>query len=98
MHKSKGTITKEKIARMLTEETGIPFSVCEDLVDCIFHKANELIKNGEKLVLHNFGSFRMKQKVARPGRNLKTGETIVISPRKVIRFIPSVHLKSSANS
>lgn len=91
------TITKEKIAQELKEKIGLSGVLCEEIVNKIFKEIYELISREQKLTLKNFGSFYLKQKKARPGQNLQTKETIIIAPRKVIRFIPAKALKKAIN-
>ena len=58
---------------------------------------SESLERGETLKLSSFGSFSVRKKNKRIGRNPKTGEEVLISPRKVIVFRPSQVLKSRIN-
>lgn len=57
-----------------------------DIVNTIFNKMLETIKNGEKVVITGFGSFNLITTETKKGRNPKTGESIYISPKKKIKF------------
>ena len=62
-------------------------------------EVSELIKiNKHKIVkIHNFGTFKLKRKNARIGRNPKTKEDVMIAPRNVISFLPSKHILKKLN-
>ncbi len=90
------TVTKEKIANMLKFKLGLSTIICEELVEQIFNNIKE-IASDQKLTLVNFGKFYTNLKKPRVGINFKTKEAIVISERKVMRFIPSQKLKLLIN-
>jgi DNA-binding protein HU-beta len=54
-----------------------------------------LAKKGEEVVIANFGSFKVKERAERKGRNPKTGEEIIIPAKKVVSFSPGKNLKES---
>lgn len=91
------TITKEKIAQALKTKIGLSGVLCEEIINHIFKELYKLIEGDQKITLKNFGSFYLKSKKARPGQNLQTKETIIIPPRKVIRFLPAKALKKEIN-
>jgi integration host factor subunit alpha len=62
----------------------------DELITCL--------ERGETVKLSGFGSFMVRQKGARIGRNPKTGELVPISPRRILIFKPSVNLKQRINS
>ena len=90
-------ITREDISEYLYEEFGLAKKDCNDIVKDIINEIIEgLIK--EKVVkIHNFGTFKLKFKTQRIGRNPKTGKEAIISSRNVISFIPSKKLLNSLN-
>jgi nucleoid DNA-binding protein len=55
------------------------------------------LEGGEDLKIAKFGKFEVRQKTARPGRNLQTGETITIEPRQIVTFRPAMLLKKCLN-
>ena len=61
----------------------------QDAVNTLFEALRDALASGERVTISNFGSFYVKFQKARTGRNPKTGETIDIPPRKVVKFAPS---------
>jgi DNA-binding protein HU-beta len=61
-------------------------------VETTFETIRDSLKNGEKVVISNFGTFRVKSRQARQGRNPKTGDTVSVPPRKGVRFKASKNL------
>ena len=61
-------------------------------VETTFEAIRESLKNGEKVVISNFGTFRVKARGPRQGRNPKTGEQVAVPPRKGVRFKASKNL------
>ncbi|HVE12753.1 MAG TPA: HU family DNA-binding protein [Elusimicrobiota bacterium] len=61
-------------------------------VETTFDTIRDALKNGEKVVISNFGTFRVKARQARQGRNPKTGESVSVPPRKGVRFKASKNL------
>ena len=61
-------------------------------VETTFDTVREALKNGDKVVISNFGTFRVKSRQARVGRNPKTGATVEVPPRKGVRFKASKNL------
>lgn len=96
--KNMETITKAKIAGMLKQKVGFSGVLCEEIVSQIFSSLLELAQHEGKLIIRNFGGFRVNNKKARPGLNLKTKERVTIPPKKVLSFIPSTQFKSMLNS
>ena len=90
-------LTKKDIINSLYLQIGYPKNVTEnileDLFDIIF---DELKKNG-KVKITNFGTFTVRKKNSRIGRNPKTNEKKIISERKVVLFKPSKELKRKIN-
>ena len=90
-------LTKKDIINSLYLQIGYPKNVTEnileDLFDIIF---DELKKNG-KVKIANFGTFTVRKKKSRIGRNPKTKETKVISSRDVVLFKPSKEFKEFIN-
>ena len=61
-------------------------------METTFDTIRESLKNGEKVVISNFGTFRVKSRQGRQGRNPKTGESVSVPPRKGVRFKASKNL------
>ncbi|MBI5243923.1 MAG: HU family DNA-binding protein [Elusimicrobia bacterium] len=63
-------------------------------VETTFDTVRQALKGGEKVVISNFGTFRVKTRQARVGRNPKTGDNVQVPPRKGVRFKASKNLLS----
>ncbi len=66
-------------------------------VEAVFEAMKTALERGEKVKISGFGNFVVRQKGARPGRNPRTGQDILITPRKVLVFRPSQILKAALN-
>ena len=80
------TITKADIVEHLHDELGLNKSECKQLVDDFFQEIRDSLINNEEVKLSGFGNFELIDKKARPGRNPKTGEDVIISARRVVTF------------
>ena len=67
----------------------------EVIVETIFESVIGALKGGDKIEIRGFGSFRIRQRNPRIGRNPKTGEPMAIKPSKTVRFVCSSALKKS---
>jgi len=64
------------------------------IVETFFELVAEHLEKGDTVKIPGLGNFSVRDKVARPGRNLKTGETVTITERRVVTFHPSGTLNS----
>ena len=92
------TITKEKIAEHLKKQLGLSASLCEEITLYVFAEILNLSKRDEKVMLQNFGTWKINHKKARLGFNIHTGDPVSIAPRTVLRFHPSRSFKEKINS
>ena len=90
-------MTKADLVENIYEKVGISKTESSDIVESIFSILKETLEQGEKVKISGFGTFTVKQKNARKGRNPQTGEGITISARKVLTFKPSQVLKKALN-
>ena len=88
-----GTLTKAQLAELLFERVGLNKREAKDVVDTFFSEVRDALIQGVEVKLSGFGSFQVRQKPPRPGRNPKTGEIIPISARRVVTFHASQKLK-----
>ena len=93
----KKTITREYLAVRIKEELGLSRSDSLKLVSLILNNLSNSINKHKLLKLPNLGTFKVKNKNSRIGRNPKTGEESVITARSVISFKASEKLKSRLN-
>ena len=90
-------ITREDLSEYINSEFGLSKYDCNKLVNEIIEQIITGIIDHNIVKVHNFGTFKLKQKNARIGRNPITRVEVMISPRKVITFIPSKHLLKKIN-
>ncbi len=91
-------LTKKEIINSIYMQLGFSKKICENLFEDFFSLIlEELIKN-KKVKIPKFGTFQLRYKKSRVGRNPKTLEKKIISERNVILFKPSKELKNFVNS
>jgi len=86
-------MTKADIVNTLFEKVGLPKKEAQDIIEIILSTMKETFVEGESIKISGFGTFNVRKKGARRGRNPKTGEEIEITPRRVVTFRPSNQLK-----
>ena len=91
-------ITRFHIAESIHNEFGLPKKDCIDFVSDIIDIVIEGLKNSDKVKIHNFGTFIVRHKKSRIGRNPKTKEEVMIGERKVIYFKPSKNVLRYLNT
>lgn len=94
---SEKTITRADLSEVLYERVGLSRSESSDLVDSVLDLMTDAIVDDGGLKLSGFGSFSLREKSERIGRNPKTGEEAVITPRRVVTFKASHILKNRIN-
>lgn len=91
------TVTRAYLTESVYRKLGFSRAECSDLVDAVLDEINNsLVENGE-VKISSFGTFKVKSKKARVGRNPKTKEEVPISARKVVSFYVSNILKKRIN-
>ena len=91
------TITRAQLSEAVYEEVGLSRNESADLVEAVLEEMVNALSDGDTVKISSFGSFSIRQKSQRMGRNPKTGEEVPILPRKVIIFKPSHVLKNRIN-
>jgi integration host factor subunit alpha len=86
-------MTKKDIADLLVEQMGVNHNQALSMTNNFFDAIKASLAKGEDVKLSGFGNFIIREKVARPGRNPKTGEPVIISARKVATFKAGLRLK-----
>ncbi|NKB62462.1 MAG: integration host factor subunit alpha [Gammaproteobacteria bacterium] len=89
------TVTKADLGNTLFDEMGLNKREAKEFVELFFEKIRQSLENGSSVKLSGFGSFTLRDKTPRPGRNPKTGEEVAISARRVVTFRSSQKLKDS---
>ncbi len=92
------TITRADLCEAVYRTVGLSRTESADLVEVVLDEISRCIVNGEPVKLSSFGSFVVRNKGERVGRNPKTGEEVPISPRRVMVFKPSNVLKQKINA
>ena len=91
-------VTRDDIAQTIHEEFGLSKKDCLQLVHDIINIIIEGLEKNKIVKIHNFGTFKLKMKKSRIGRNPKTKEEYTIKERNVISFKPSKSVLSYINS
>jgi len=94
---NKKTFKKIDIVKKINIATGLPVSLIKEIINDYLIMLIYKIKNDKSFTIKNFGSFKIKDKKKRIGRNPKTKEEFVITARKSISFIASKNLLKSVN-
>lgn len=91
------TLTRAQITEAVYQEVGLSRNESADLVESVLGEISNALTTGEMVKISSFGSFLVRSKGQRIGRNPKTGEEVPILPRKVLVFRPSHVLKDRIN-
>jgi integration host factor subunit alpha len=94
---SDNTVTRADLSEAVYEEVGLSRNESAELVESVLDEIAEALVRGEPVKISSFGSFAVRQKGQRVGRNPKTGEEVPILPRKVLVFRASHVLKEHIN-
>jgi DNA-binding protein HU-beta len=87
----------ERLKAKIEDEQGGTFSMAaaREEIRWFFETISEALQKGDEVRIHGFGAFKTQQRAARMGRNPRTGESVKVPARKVVRFAPSSSLSSS---
>lgn len=95
---SAGTVTRAELSEAVYQEVGLSRNESADLVESILTEIADALARGEMVKISSFGSFAVRHKAERVGRNPKTGDEVPIEPRQVLVFRASHVLKSQINT
>ncbi len=90
-------ITKAELVEYLFKMIGINKREAKEVVDSLFEEICLALEQGDNVKLSGFGNFILRDKKERPGRNPKTGEVVVIEPRRVVTFRAAGRLKEQVS-
>ena len=90
-------LTKKDLVNLIYMQIGFSKQVSENLIDDFFQTIVENLSKEKSLKLSNFGTFKIRQKQSRVGRNPKTKKETIISERNVVLFKPSKTFKDFVN-
>ena len=90
---SENTLTRMDLSEAVFREVGLSRNESAQLVETVLHHISDALVRGEQVKISSFGTFSVRDKGSRVGRNPKTGEEVPIDPRRVLTFRPSHILK-----
>ena len=88
-------VTRDVLAKQLAERAEITMVAARDEVKWFFDSISSALKAGDEVRINGFGAFKTAQRAARTGRNPRTGETVQVPARRVVRFTASSTLSQS---
>ena len=92
------TVTRAQLSEAVYQEVGLSRNESAELVEAVLNEMSEALKRGETVKISSFGSFFVRLKGQRIGRNPKTGKEVPINPRRVLVFRASHVLKDQINT
>jgi len=87
------TLTRMDLSEAVFKEVGLSRNESAELVEGLLNHISDALTKGEQVKISSFGTFSVRDKTARVGRNPKTGEEVPITPRRVLTFRPSHLMK-----
>ena len=90
-------LTKAEIIKSIRNQFGFTQNKSADIFECFLGIINESLETGEDIMISGFGKFCVNEKRERKGRNPKTGESVMITPRRVVTFRCSPRLRGKIN-
>jgi integration host factor subunit alpha len=91
------TLTRADLCETVYEKVGLSRTETQRLVETVLEEIGEALVRGESVKLSGFGTFHVREKAERLGRNPKTKREAVITPRRVLTFKASNLLKAHMN-
>jgi integration host factor subunit beta len=90
-------MTKAELVEEVSRVSDLTKKHSETIVDTVFQSIVDALQRGEKIELRGFGSFRLRRRQSRKGRNPKTGDKVDVPPKQVPYFKPGKELKDLIN-
>ena len=87
------TLTRMDLAESVFREVGLSRQESASIVESVLQHVSDALVRGEQVKISSFGTFSIRDKTERIGRNPKTGEEVPITPRRVLSFRPSQLMK-----
>lgn len=94
---TRDAMTKADLVEQVAHTTALTKKHAELIVNTVFESIVESLREGDKIELRGFGSFRIRQRNARIGRNPKTGEKVPVPAKRIPYFKPGKELKEMLN-
>jgi integration host factor subunit alpha len=95
---SEKTLTRMELSEAVFRTVGLSRNESADLVESVLNHISDALVRGETVKISSFGTFSVRAKTARIGRNPKTGEEVPIEPRRVLTFRPSHIMKDRVDT
>ncbi len=95
---SEKTLTRMELSEAVFRSVGLSRNESAELVESVLDEVSDALVRGEMVKISSFGTFSVRGKTARIGRNPKTGEEVPIEPRRVLTFRPSHIMKERVDS
>lgn len=92
------TLTRMDLSEAVFREVGLSRNESSQLVESVLEHMSDALVSGQTVKISSFGTFSVRNKAARVGRNPKTGEEVPIHPRRVLTFRPSHLMKDRVAS
>ncbi len=87
------TLTRADLSEAVHNEIGLSRAECSDLVEAILKQMGDALASGQNVKISGFGTFILRDKPRRIGRNPKTGVEVPIAPRRVLTFRASQKMR-----
>lgn len=95
---SSGTVTRADLTEAIYREIGLSRTESAQLVESVIDQVIDALLRGESVKLAGFGTFSLRDKSERMGRNPKTGKAVPITSRRVLSFKPSQVVRERVNT
>ena len=89
------SVTKKELTELVAKKANLTNKASKEAIKVLLNGIRDSLKRGEKVVITGVGTFSLRTRKARKGRNPKTGETITIASRKAPGFTPGKSLKKA---
>jgi integration host factor subunit alpha len=90
-------LTKDMLVKSVAEETGLAGKQSVELVETLIELIKGSLVSGDDVLISGFGKFSIREKMERKGRNPATGDSMMLSPRRVVTFHCSGNLRKKIN-
>lgn len=90
-------MTKVELIQKIAEDSQLNYKDAERVVNAVFNEIGEALERGDRVELRGFGAFSVKARAARLGRNPRSGETVAVPEKRVLRFKTGKDLQNRLN-
>lgn len=90
-------MNKHSLVEIISDRLDLPHEMVRSVMDVLSDVIGDSLIKDKRVVIQNFGSFRLWHQTSRPVRNPKTGEPMIFQPRNSVKFVPGKHLVDLLN-